>query len=69
MHAPRAADLPEWSVVAVTHMTWIKDYRSGLNRLPWTGTDGVPCTDDRLDDYLAQGAQVLRVGDGSGGEC
>ena len=59
-----AADLLDWSVVAAIHAAWIKDHRSGFVRLPWTGTDGVQCGDDRIDDYLAVGARVLRAGDG-----
>ncbi len=64
MSAPRAADLPVGSVVATATKAYV---RTDLpNFYAWSISDSewhVP--DESVDRAIADGAQVLRVGDGS----
>jgi hypothetical protein len=61
----RAADLPQGSVVATTRHVWIKEDASSIN--PWAGYCETvrALSDDYIDDRLADGAEVLRVGSGT----
>lgn len=61
MTAPRAADLPQHSVVAsdIT-IIWLK-----LAPNYWRSTDGDGGSDSWMQGHLDSGAQVLRVGYGS----
>lgn len=61
----RAADLPEGSVVATEDRAWIKSNPWPL--YPWNGSDGSEYDDQMVDEALANGAQVLRVGTGKEG--
>lgn len=56
-HEP-AADMPDGTVIARTHVVYIK-YRP-----KWHSTNGTKHADADIDRYLAAGAQVLRVGTG-----
>ncbi|MBE1492761.1 hypothetical protein [Plantactinospora soyae] len=60
----RAADLPDGSVVSSTRTTYIKDHPS--QTAAWRATRGGPQGDWDVDQALASGAEVLRVGDNSG---
>jgi hypothetical protein len=60
--APRAADLPEGSVVAEIGLAWIKGsqdwwYATGIRREH-------AYLNEEIDHRLATGAAVLRVGNG-----
>jgi hypothetical protein len=62
---PRAADLPEGSVVAEIGLAWIKGsqdwwYATGIHREH-------PYLNEEIDQRLAAGAGVLRVGTGGEG--
>jgi hypothetical protein len=57
-----AADLPDHSVVADDTTAWIKTYPNVYT--PWRGTNGSSVGGWRIDEALANGAQVLRVGTG-----
>jgi hypothetical protein len=60
MTATKAADLPSGSVVATEFTAWIKSEPGW-----WQVTgDEVSETEDDVQDFLNEGAQVLRVGDG-----
>jgi hypothetical protein len=63
--APRAADLPERSVVASEHHAYIKNHPTPT--APWRGTSGGYFADWKVDEELASGARVLRVGTGREG--
>lgn len=58
----RAADLPDGSVVANHRKAWIKNHPA--LHYPWSTTDGSVGQDHNVDDALANGATVLRVGTG-----
>lgn len=61
MTTPRAADLPEGSVVAIGYVAWIK------RTYGWQVTGmGISVPDDVIDQYLAGSAAVLRAGTGQG---
>jgi hypothetical protein len=70
--APRAADLPVGSVVAMkspggvydsSGKQWVKDFRE--HHYCWTDQHGHLYNDFMVQQYMDQrGAQVLRVGDG-----
>jgi hypothetical protein len=61
---PRAADLPVGSVI--THGCRTIRHRGPLALPPgWRGDDGTAWTRIEVDWLLADGAQVLRVGDGN----
>lgn len=61
----RVADLPEGSVVAKRLTAWIKT--NPVPDAPWQSTNGSYVTDATVDDALARGAKVLRVGKGEEG--
>lgn len=58
-----AADLPPWSIIAAQFSVWIKDSQVR----GWPCTDGSVGADELIDEELAGGATVLRVGDGTTG--
>lgn len=65
MEENRAVDLPVGSVIATTYQVWIKRAAYG----PHTTSRWVPgdWDDDGMDRALADGAVVLRHGDGQEG--
>ncbi len=60
---PRAVDLPVGSVVATTEHAYIRADNS--RHYPWRVTNGGRYSNHDIDEALAAGAQVLRVGDGT----
>lgn len=58
-----AENLPTGSVVADANTAWIKNHPT--HTLQWRATNGSYCTDWRIDEAMAVGAEVLRVGDGT----
>ena len=60
---PRAADLSDGTVIATAEVAYIKNHPSRWSQ--WRGTNGGHLSDAHLDERLASGAQVLRIGDGS----
>lgn len=60
--APRAADLPEGSIVANRDKVWIKNHPS--HYCPWRSSYGSHEYDVHVDQALADGATVLRHGYG-----
>lgn len=59
----RAADLPTNSIIGAQYGAFIK---ADLDAVAWIGTTTPRIkTNDEMDGYLAGGAQVLRVGDGT----
>ncbi len=66
MTAPRAADLPVGSVVAINGVRYTR--QATEVEWPWQSADAGPVySDDGVQDALDnRSAQVLRVGDGSG---
>lgn len=61
--APRAADLPVGSVVALRRTAWVK---VATDQPQWElSGDLTQYTDHQVDIYLANDAHVLRVGDGT----
>lgn len=66
MTAPRAADLPLGSVVTGLRRAWVKvDEDKGHGVWHGTGSNETDY-DEEIQVYIDRGAQVLRVGDGSG---
>jgi hypothetical protein len=64
--AHRAADLSEGSVVATDKVAWIKE--SQFLDVPWTSSQRGNLVGNRVvDEALARGARVLRVGTGREG--
>ncbi len=61
---PRAADLPDGSVVADRDVVYIKNHPSKTAQ--WRGTNGGYVGDWRVDQALAEGAAVVRHGYGEG---
>ncbi len=59
-----AADLPEGSIVAHQTIAWMKVHPLPGNNLDWAGTKGGKVPGVFIDAALAEGAKVLRVGDG-----
>lgn len=58
---PRAADLPEGSVVSARWTEWIKDRPGRVE--PWSGSNGGTYSDGHIDRIIADGiAEVLRIG-------
>ena len=67
MSAPRAADLPVGSVVAHPGTAWIKTAVAANELGSWLCTgDDMSTQDWEPQEALDAGAQVLRVGDGTG---
>jgi hypothetical protein len=62
-----AADLPEGSVVATEGKAYVRATDGAPEGAPWRGTNGGYFGDWKVDEELANGAQVLRVGTGAGG--
>jgi hypothetical protein len=56
----RATHLPDGSVVAGAHTTYVKDHPS--KTAAWRGTRGEHHGDQEVDKAMADGAEVLRVG-------
>ena len=63
---PRAADLPEGSVVASRTDAWVKQPMCGLDQPDWAATDRLHRVEGHVVDYmLTEGrAKVLRHGYG-----
>lgn len=62
---PRAADLPEGSVVAGRDLVYLRAFASGATEYPWVVTRfSTPIQDSTIDRALADGATVLRHGYG-----
>jgi len=59
---PRAADLPDRSIVSGERTTYVKDRPTPT--AAWRGTRGGYHRDWEIDEALAAGAQVVRVGSG-----
>ncbi len=55
-----AADLPEGSVVATANFAYMK--RDPWCDPPWESNSGARLSDSDMQDLLARGAKVLRVG-------
>jgi hypothetical protein len=55
-----AADLPDGSIVARGNVALIKNHPAKFAQ--WRSTQGAYCSDSVVDDYLGDGATVLRVG-------
>jgi hypothetical protein len=60
----RAADLPDGSIVAQRGAVYIKNRPSTYSQ--WCSTRGAYLADSIIDQYLHEGATVLRVGYGEG---
>jgi hypothetical protein len=56
----KAVDLPDDTVVAFGSTVWIRNHPS--KRTQWRGTNGGHFDDAYIDDRLADGAVVLRLG-------
>lgn len=64
MSMPQAADLPVYSIVGAQFATFIK---ADMPSYDWLGTTTPRTkTNAEMDAYLADGAKVLRVGEGAG---
>jgi hypothetical protein len=60
----RAADLPDGSIIAARNVVYIKNRPSTYSQ--WCSTRGAYLADSLVDQYLHEGATVLRVGYGEG---
>lgn len=57
---PTAADLPDGSIVAAENVVYIKNHPTEWSQ--WRGTNAGHFGDWRINEELANGARVLRVG-------
>jgi hypothetical protein len=59
---PRAAELPDLSVVATRDRVWIRNHPTDIEQ--WRCVDGSRAADWLIDVLLGEEATVLRIGDG-----
>lgn len=60
-----AADLPEGTVIGYASLATIKVGSGDYLRLPWATTHDGMYDDDTVNDWLCDGAEVLRHGYGN----